>query len=257
MIRIATWNVNSIKSRLANIERWLKEADPDIVLLQELKCIDEAFPKEEVETLGYNVETVGQKTYNGVAILSKFPIDVELRNLPGDSNDTQARYLEAFTGSVRVASIYLPNGNPYPSEKFDYKLEWMERLYTHTANLLRTEDAFVLGGDFNVIRQAGDVYNPEAFKNDALYQLESQAALRKITNLGLTDALRAITTETGLYSWWGYMAGGWQKDHGVLIDHLLLSPQAADRLNDCQIDRSPRGLEKPSDHTPVWCDLKY
>ena len=257
MVRIASWNVNSINARLANVERWLKETDPHIVLLQELKCIEEAFPKDDIESLGYNVEVVGQKTYNGVAILSKFPIDVELRALPGDSNDTQARYLEAFTGSVRVASIYLPNGNPYPSQKFDYKLNWMERLYTHTANLLRTEDAFLLGGDFNVIRQAGDVYNPESFKNDALYQLESQAALRKITNLGLTDALRAITTETGLYSWWGYMAGGWQKDHGVLIDHLLLSPQAADRLEDCQIDRRPRGWEKPSDHTPIWCDLKY
>jgi len=256
MIRIATWNVNSVKARLINLQRWLKESEPDIVLLQELKCIDEAFPRSEIEALGYNVETVGQKTYNGVAILSKFPIDVELRALPGDDNDMQARYLEAFTGSVRVASIYLPNGNPCPGEKFEYKLRWMERLYIHALGLLEGEDAFVLGGDYNVIPQAGDVYSPEAFKNDALYQLETQAAFRKTINLGLTDAFRATTSETGLYSWWGYMAGGWPKDHGVLIDHLLLSPQAADRLKDCQIDRNPRSWDKPSDHTPVWCDLE-
>jgi len=255
MTRIATWNVNSVKARLINLQRWLKEDAPDIVLLQELKCIDEAFPRMEIESLGYNVETVGQKTYNGVAILSKFPIDVELRALPGDENDEQARYLEAFTGSVRVASIYLPNGNPYPGEKFDYKLRWMERLYSHVQDLLKGEDAFVLGGDYNVIPQDGDVHSPQAFQNDALFQPESQAALRKIINLGLTDAFRATTSETGLYSWWGYMAGGWPKDHGVLIDHLLLSPQAADRLKDCQIDRTPRGWEKPSDHTPVWCEL--
>jgi exodeoxyribonuclease-3 len=256
MTRIATWNVNSVKARLINLQRWLKEAAPDIVLLQELKCIDEAFPRMEIEALGYNVETVGQKTYNGVAILSKFPIDVELRALPGDASDEQARYLEAFTGSVRVASIYLPNGNPFPGEKFDYKLRWMERLYSHAQGLLKGEDALELGGDYNVIPQAGDVHSPQAFQNDALYQPESQAALRKIINLGLTDAFRATTSQTGLYSWWGYMAGGWPKDHGVLIDHLLLSPQAADRLKDCQIDRTPRGWEKPSDHTPVWCELE-
>jgi exodeoxyribonuclease-3 len=255
MIRIASWNVNSVKARLEHLQRWLKELAPDIVLLQELKCIDEAFPRMEIEALGYNIAVVGQKTYNGVAILSKFPIDVELTALPGDENDEQARYLEVFTGSFRVGCIYLPNGNPIPGKKFDYKLAWMERLYLHVQELMKGGDAFVLGGDYNVIPEEGDVYSPGIFENDALFQPESRSALRKIINLGLTDSFRATTSETGLYTWWGYMAGGWQKDHGVRIDHLLLSPQAADRLKDCDIDRTPRGWEKPSDHTPIWCEL--
>jgi len=255
MTRIASWNVNSVKARLEHLSKWLKEFGPDIVLLQELKCIEENFPRTEIEDLGYNVAVVGQKSYNGVAILSKAPIDVELTALPGDPADEQARYLEAFTGNIRVASIYLPNGNPVPGEKFDYKLAWLERLYEHTKELLKGEDVFVLGGDYNVIQLEGDVHNPKAFENDALFQPESRAALRKIMHLGLTDAFRATTSETGRYSWWGYMAGGWPKDHGVLIDHLLLSPQAADKLVSCDIDRTPRGWEKPSDHTPIWCEL--
>jgi len=255
MTRIASWNVNSVKARLEHLSKWLKEFGPDIVLLQELKCIEENFPRTEIEDLGYNVAVVGQKSYNGVAILSKTPIDVELTALPGDPADEQARYLEAFTGNMRVASIYLPNGNPVPGEKFDYKLAWLERLYEHTKELLKGEDVFVLGGDYNVIQLDGDVHSPKAFENDALFQPESRAALRKIMHLGLTDAFRATTAETGRYSWWGYMAGGWPKDHGVLIDHLMLSPQAADKLVTCDIDRTPRGWEKPSDHTPIWCEL--
>jgi exodeoxyribonuclease-3 len=256
MTHIASWNVNSVKARLEHVLRWLKEASPDIALLQELKCVDEAFPSLEIESLGYNVAVVGQKAYNGVAILSKSPIDVELRALPGDEADEQARYIEAFSGNVRVACTYLPNGNPIPGEKFDYKLAWMERLYAHVQGLLKGEDAFILGGDYNVIPEEGDVYSPAAFKDDALFQPQSRAALRKIVNLGLTDAYRATTSETGRFTWWGYQGGGWQKDHGVRIDHLLLSPQAADRLQACDIDRAPRDWEKPSDHTPIWCELR-
>ncbi len=256
MTKIASWNVNSVKARLEHLCKWLAEFGPDIVLLQELKCIEENFPRLEIEDLGYNVAVVGQKSYNGVAILSKNPIDVELTALPGDPADEQARYLEAFTGNVRVASIYLPNGNPIPGEKFAYKLAWLERLYGHVKELLKGEDAFVLGGDYNVIQLDGDCHDPKAFADDALFQPESRAALRKILHLGLTDAFRAVTSETGRYTWWGYQAGGWPKDHGVLIDHLLLSPQAADRLVACDIDRTPRGWEKASDHTPIWCELE-
>lgn len=255
MIRIASWNVNSVKARLEHLLRWLRESSPDIVLLQELKCVEENFPELEIGELGYNVAVSAQKTYNGVAILSKFPIDLDLTALPGDEADEQARYIEAFTGGVRVASIYLPNGNPAPGDRFDYKLAWMERLYEHARALLKHREALVLGGDYNVIPEDGDVYDPGAFKDDALYQPQSRAALRKIVNLGLTDAFRATTPEEGRYTWWGYRGGGWQKDHGVRIDHLLLSPEAADRLEDCQIDKTPRGWDKPSDHTPIWCGL--
>jgi len=254
-VKVASWNVNSVKSRLGHLCDWLKSFQPDVVLLQELKCLEEKFPAMEVEDLGYNVAVSGQKTYNGVAILSKGPIEVDHTRLPGDGRDEQARYIEAFTGNVRVASIYLPNGNPAPGDKYDYKLAWMERLYEHAKGLLETEDALVLGGDYNVIPEPGDVFDPKGWEGDALYRPESRAALRKIVHLGLTDAFRATTFETGRYTWWDYRAGAWNKDHGARIDHLLLSPQAADRLVTCDIDRTPRGWEKPSDHTPVWCEL--
>ena len=255
MVRIATWNVNSIKARLPVVLDWLKGFAPDVVLLQETKTTDEHFPRLEIEELGYNVAVAGQKTYNGVAVLSRFPIEVARTALPGDDADTQARYIEAVTGGVRVASLYLPNGNPVDTDKFTYKLAWMERLYAHVPDLLATEDAFVLGGDYNVAPEDGDVFDPEGWRDDALCRAESRAALRKIVYLGLTDAFRALTGETGRYTWWDYRAGAWARDHGVRIDHLLLSPQAADRLEACDIDRSPRGREKTSDHTPVWCEL--
>ena len=261
MIKIATWNVNSVRARLPNVLAWTRAAQPDILLLQEIKCEESAFPALEFEELGYNLAVVGQKTYNGVAILSKSAIEVDRRALPGEPDDTQARYVEGFTQGVRVASIYLPNGNPIAdagqrSDKFSYKLAWLERLYRHVRDLLASEDATVLGGDFNVIPEPEDVHDPEAWEKDALYHIESRAAFRKTMFLGLTDAFRAKHPTAQRYTWWDYRSGAWAKDQGARIDHLLLSPQAADRLAECDIDRKPRGQDKASDHTPIWCGLR-
>ena len=254
-MRIATWNVNSIKARLPRVLEWLEEAGPDVVLLQELKVIDEAFPGEPIEDLGYNIATHGQKTYNGVAILSKHPIEDVRRGLPGDDADEQARYIEATVASVRVASIYLPNGNPVDTEKFPYKLSWMQRLIDHVGSQLELEEALVLGGDYNVCPEDLDCHNPQGFANDALCRPESRALFRTLMYLGLTEAYRALRPGVQAYSYWDYSAGAWQKDNGLRIDHLLLSAQAADRLRDVDIDKSPRGKERPSDHTPVWVEL--
>lgn len=258
-MKIATWNVNSIKARLPNVLEWLGEADPDVVCLQEIKCIDEAFPSEAFEDAGYNVAVHGQKTYNGVAILSKKPFDEVSPGLQGDSKDEQARYLEAVipsdSGPVRVVSIYLPNGNPVDTEKYPYKLNWIKRLEKKTQALLTTEDPFVLAGDYNVIPHDDDVYDPTAWADDALFMLETKQAFRKLLNLGLTDAFRTCHAAPNQYTYWDYQRGAWQKDHGVRIDHLLLSPQAADRLKGCQIDKKVRGRERPSDHVPIWCEL--
>ena len=255
MTKIATWNVNSIKARLPRVTEWLREAQPDVVMLQETKCTDDTFPRAEIEELGYNLAICGQKTYNGVAILSKTPIEDVACGLPGDDKDDQARYVEAFTGGVRVASIYLPNGNPVASEKFPYKLGWLERLAHHTEQLLANEEVLVLGGDYNVCPTDEDVYDPAGWANDALCCIESRKGFRRLLYLGLTDAYRALHPTDREYSFWDYQAGAWQKNWGLRIDHLLLSPQAADRLAKAEIDRAPRGKEKASDHTPVWCEL--
>ena len=257
MIKIATWNVNSIKARLPNVLIWLKEFAPDVVLLQEIKTLDEAFPRLEIEDAGYTVETHGQKTYNGVAIMAKSPIEDVVRGLPGDDSDEQARYMEGTVfGSVRVASIYLPNGNPIGGEKFAYKLAWMDRLYSHVQSCLDSEETYVFGGDYNVIPTDDDVYDPKAFAKDALAQPDSRSRFQAIKHLGLTDAFRTFNHAPHQYSYWDYQRGAWQKDHGLLIDHILLSPQAADRLESAGIDRGPRGQEKASDHNPVWCCLQ-
>jgi len=256
MTKIATWNVNSVRARLPRVIEWLAEAEPDILLVQEIKATEENFPRMEIEDLGYNVAINGQKTFNGVAILAKQPIEDVMTELPGDVSDEQARYIEAFVGDLRVASIYLPNGNPTPGEKFDYKLAWMERLYEHVRDLLTNEDeAIVLGGDYNVIPADEDCYDPPAWESDALARPESRSAFRALVHLGLTDAFRALNSEPHVYSFWDYQGGAWQKDFGIRIDHLLLSPLAADRLSSSGIDKKPRGRQKASDHTPVWCDI--
>ena len=258
-MRIATWNVNSVKQRIENLTAWLKERAPDIVCLQETKTVDEAFPRQPLEALGYNVAVHGQKTFNGVAILSKFKFDEVTPRLPGDPADAHARFLEATIstaqGALRVASIYLPNGNPAPGEKYEYKLKWMERLFNYARERLALEEPLVLAGDYNVIPAAADVYNPAAWTTDALFLPQTRAKFRALTHLGLTDAVRAVSDEPGLYTFWDYQAGSWQKNWGIRIDHLLLSPQAADRLTTAGIDKHVRSWERPSDHVPGYVDL--
>jgi exodeoxyribonuclease-3 len=259
-MRIATWNVNSIKQRIEPMQRWLAEREPDVVCLQEIKCVDDAFPRATFEDMGYNVATYGQKSYNGVAIFSKFPLEEVERGLPGnDGSDDHARYMEAVVsvngGAVRIASIYLPNGNPAPGPKYDYKLAWIERLRAHARERLALEEPMVLAGDYNVIPTPQDVHDPKLWTNDALFLPPTRAAWRSLTNLGLTDAVRATSDDPGLYTFWDYQAGAFQKNNGIRIDHLLLSPQAADRLTGAGIDRATRGGEKPSDHVPVWIEL--
>jgi exodeoxyribonuclease-3 len=258
-VKVASWNVNSIKIRVEAVTSWLREAQPDVLCLQELKCEDGAFPRGAIEDLGYNLAIFGQKTYNGVAIVSKWPLSDIRRGLPGMPDDEQSRYIEAVVeadgGVFRVASIYLPNGNPVDSPKFPYKLDWMAALKSHAEDLLRYEEPLVLAGDYNVIPMPEDVYDPNAWVGDALYRPESRAALRSLYNLGLTDAIRACHDEAGLYTFWDYQAGAWQRNKGIRIDHLLLSPEAASRLHGAGIDKHVRGYEKPSDHVPVWAVL--
>ena len=258
-MKIATWNVNSIKARLAAAKEWLIETQPDVVCMQEIKCVDDAFPGLEFEDMGYNCAVHGQKSYNGVAILSKRPMEDVSPRLPGGNGDDHARYLEAVIagehGTVRVASIYAPNGNPIGTEKFSYKLDWHARLADRAKSLLPSEEPVVLMGDYNVIPAPEDVYEPKNWLTDALFQPESRAALRKLEYLGYTDAIRACHAEPRLYTFWDYTAGCWQKDRGIRIDHIFLSPQAADRLVTSGINKHMRGRDKPSDHVPVWCEL--
>ncbi|HXC56206.1 MAG TPA: exodeoxyribonuclease III [Rhizomicrobium sp.] len=258
-MKIATWNVNSVRIRVEAAVAWLQEAAPDVVCLQELKCTDDQFPREPFEALGYNCAVHGQKTYNGVAILSKRPLEDVTPHLAGGDGDDHARYIEAVVsgdkGTLRVASIYAPNGNPLGTEKFTYKLAWLERLSRRAGALLADEECVALMGDYNVIPQPEDCYDPKAWLKDALYQPESRAALRKVVHHGYTDAFRACDAQPGQYTFWDYQAGAWQRDHGIRIDHILLSPQAADRLKRCAIDKHVRGREKPSDHVPIWCEL--
>ena len=258
-MKIASFNINGIKARAAALPEWLDEAQPDVVVLQEIKSVDEAFPREMLEERGYNVETHGQKSFNGVAILSKLPLEDVTRGLPGDDADDQARWIEATVVgddmALRVCGLYLPNGNPAPGPKYDYKLAWMARLQARAETLLAEETPFLMAGDYNIIPQAEDAAKPDSWREDALFRPESRAAWRRLVNLGLTDAFRARTQGPGHYSFWDYQAGAWNRNNGIRIDHFLLSPTVADRLRDCQIDRDVRGRDKPSDHVPIWVEL--
>jgi exodeoxyribonuclease-3 len=257
-MRIATWNVNSINARLETVLRWFHEANPDVACLQEIKCVDEKFPREAFESLGYNVATHGQKSYNGVAMLSKTPLEDVRRGLPDGEGDDHARYIEAVISGprpVRVGGLYLPNGNPIGTDKFTYKLAWLARLNAHARALLELEEPLVLCGDYNVIPEEEDCDDPRSWLGDALFQPESRAAFRGLKWLGLTDAHMEVNGTPHAYTFWDYQAGAWQRNLGIRIDHALLSPQAADRLKACVIHRDVRGWDKPSDHVPVVVEL--
>jgi exodeoxyribonuclease-3 len=257
-VRIATWNVNSVNARVETVVSWFEEASPDVACLQEIKCVDEKFPAEPFERLGYNVAVHGQKTYNGVALLSKTPLEDVRKGLPGEEADDHARYIEAVVSGpnpLRVASIYLPNGNPIGTEKFAYKLRWMRRLAAHARELLALEEPLAIAGDYNVIPEPADADNPPSWAMDALFQPETRSAFRAIKWLGFTDAYMEVDGSPGGYTFWDYQAGAWQRNHGIRIDHVLLSPQAADRLESVVIHRNVRMTGKPSDHVPVVAEL--
>ena len=258
-MKIATFNINGIKARTEALLDWLAEAQPDVACLQEIKSVDEAFPREAFEALGYRVETHGMKAFNGVAILSKLPLEDVTRRLPGDETDEQARWIEATVigpkRAVRLCGLYLPNGNPTPGPKYDYKLAWMDRMLTRTRTLLADEQPLVLCGDYNVIPQAEDAAHPQNWLSDALCLPQTRAAYQRLLNLGLTDAIRAQNPAPGTYTFWDFQAGAWERNNGIRIDHLLLSPQAADLLQASGIDKAVRGRDRPSDHVPVWIDL--
>jgi exodeoxyribonuclease-3 len=258
-MKIATWNVNSVKARIETVCAWLKECQPDVVCFQEIKTVDEGFPYERFEGLGYNCAVHGQKSYNGVAILSKSPIEDIRRGLPGADGDEQSRYIEALIpsdkGMLRVASIYAPNGNPTGTEKYTYKLSWMRRLRIHMSDSLSHEEPALFMGDYNVITSTDDTHYPENWIDDALFLPQTRKAYRKIVNLGFVDAFRATHGGEFAYTFWDYQGGAWQKNNGIRIDHILLTPQASDILLSCAIDKHVRSWDKPSDHVPVWCEL--
>ena len=261
-MKIVTWNINGVRARIDNLLTWLKESDPDIVCLQEIKTVDDGFPRFEIEALGYHVETHGQKGFNGVAILSKLPFDEVNRGLPGDDADDHARFIEGVfstdKGALRVVSLYLPNGNPITEDrKFGYKLAWMKRLELWALERLALEEPLILAGDYNVIPEPIDAKNPEIWVNDALFQPETRQAFRRLVNRGFTEAIRSTSDAPGIYTFWDYQAGAWQKNNGIRIDHLLLSPEAANRLTSTAVEKHVRAWEKPSDHVPTVALLAF
>lgn len=257
-MKFATFNINGIKARIEALPRWLDAAQPDVVVLQEIKSQDHLFPKEIFEDRGYHVETHGQKSFNGVAILSKWPLEDVTRGLPGDPEDEQARWIEATvcgTQAIRICGLYLPNGNPAPGPKYDYKLAWVARLYDRAKDLMEAEMPAVMAGDYNIIPQAEDAASPSDWTHDALFMQPSRDAYRKIVNLGFTDAIRTTHFGGGHYSFWDYQAGAWNRNLGIRIDHILMTPSCADLMTNCGIDKNVRGEEKPSDHVPVWAEF--
>ncbi len=256
-MKIATWNVNSINVRAPHVTDYLRNTAPDVLLMQETKMADDKFPVMEFEALGYQVAIHGQKTYNGVAIASRHAMEDVITGLPGNTDDDQSRYIEATIAGIRMASLYLPNGNPVGTEKFDYKLRWMAHLRDHARDLLKQDVDFLLGGDWNIAPEAQDLYDPAAFLGDAIAQPEGIALWREINYLGLTESFRALHPDLPeAWSYFDYQRGAWEKKHGIRIDHILLSPRLADRLEEAGIDRDERGKKQPSDHVPVWCVLR-
>ena len=253
--KIASWNVNSIRARLPNVLEWLDSASPDIVMLQELKAQDEQFPEGDFKDRGYHCYVFGQKSWNGVAILSKHEATDIVKGLPGDDTDEQSRYIEAEIDGVRYCCLYLPNGNPVDTEKYPYKLSWMDRLYKRSQELLSSGTPFVLGGDFNIIPANEDCHNPAAWEDDALFRLDSRKKYRALLHLGLTDAFRVYNSEAEAYTFWDYQGGAWPKNHGIRIDHFLMSPQMTDKMTSCVIDKDPRDKDKASDHTPIILEI--
>ena len=258
-IKISTFNINSIKMRSTIVTNWLDESKTDILLMQETKSIDENFPHKEFEDKGFNVIFSGQKAYNGVAIASKFKIEEISRNLPiyndDELEDDQARFLHVKILNINIICLYLPNGNPAPGLKFDYKINWMKRLIKYSREIYNNNEPLILGGDFNVIQNNNDCYDISKWLNDALYLEDTRKLMKEIINIGLLDSYRIKYPDSREYSFWDYQAGSWQKDNGIRIDFLLISPEIVDLLEDVGIDKNPRGLSKPSDHTPVWLTI--
>jgi len=257
MITVATWNINSVKVRLPLLLQWLETHKPDLLFLQEIKCVNDKFPTAEIEAAGYHATVHGQPAYNGVAILSRQKVELISNNLPGEDTDDKARFLDVEFNGCRFINIYAPNGNPIGTEKFDYKLRWLDRLHDYSQDLLDQRQKFLIGGDFNIIPETHDARHPEEWRHDALFQPESKRKWRGLLNSGLVDAFRALHPEQkDAYTFWDYQAGSWHRDNGIRIDHFLLSPGIADQLHSCRIDKEPRAMEKPSDHTPVIVAFK-
>lgn len=260
-LKIVTWNVNSLRTRLAHVLQWMQTYRPDILLLQETKVSEHLFPYQPFEDLGYNLLVVGEKSYNGVAIASRFPIEDPTLVLPGYASDSHARYVEAVTGQIRVASIYVPNGQEVGSEKFIYKLEFLSHLKNHLQQIFNYEEPVFLGGDYNIAPVDRDIYDPKKYANKILASPTERHAFRKLLYLGYVDVLNVVAHEQGtpaesLYTWWDYRQGSWEQNHGLRIDHFLASPQGADRVKDCYVDPAPRGWPKPSDHAPLVCEVE-